>query len=59
MYPQTRPPLQFSGRFIKVLGAKKKTFKQGVFVVERLLHQKNLKIFVQKKSKKNLITIKI
>ena len=40
MYPQTRPPLQFSGRFIKVLGAYK-TFKQAVFVIERLLHQKN------------------
>jgi len=52
MYPQTRPPLQFSGRFIKVLGAKKKTFKQGVFVVERLLHQKNLKTFFQKIQKK-------
>ena len=52
MYPQTRPPLQFSGRFIKVLGAKKKTFKQGVFVLERLLHQKNLKIFFQKIQKK-------
>ena len=50
MYPQTRPPLQFSGRFIKVLGANK-TFKQGVFVLERLLHQKNLKNIFPKTQK--------
>ena len=50
MYPQTRPPLQFSGRFIKVLGANK-TFKQAVFVIERLLHQKNLTNFFLKLKK--------
>ena len=39
-----------SGRFIGVWGPTK-TFKQAVFVLERLLHQKNIKTFFQKNQK--------